>query len=110
MNRHIWGGIAICGFLVSCFALGAMNPMTMVANSFFHDGPDKEVFFLLTGGIVTCLIGSIGLIRIMIGFEDANDQYLEKPSASTSVQLGIYPPQAVPLAPEPNGLTQVLSH
>lgn len=87
MNRHIWGGIAICGFLITCFGLGAMNPTTMVANSFFHEGVDQEVIFLLTGGIVICLIGFIGLIRIMVGFEDAIDLYLEKPAVSTSVQL-----------------------
>lgn len=101
MNRHIWGCIAICGFLVSCFALGAMNPATMAANSFFHEGLDQEVIFLLTGGIVICLIGFIGLLRIMVGFEDAIDLYLEKPSESTSVQLGILP-HAVPLAADPN--------
>jgi hypothetical protein len=62
MNKYIWGGIIVWGIFVTCFGLGAMNPTSFVAKSFAYAAPDQEVIFLLTGGIVTCLIGLTGLI------------------------------------------------
>ena len=58
MNKHMWGGIVVWGIFVTFFGLGAMNSVHAAA-------PDQEVIFLLAGGIVTCLIGSIGLIGLM---------------------------------------------
>ncbi|MDB5764784.1 MAG: hypothetical protein JWQ21_3779 [Herminiimonas sp.] len=62
MNKHIWGGIIIWGIFVTCFGVGAMNPASIAANYFTYAAPDQEMIFLLAGGMVTCLIGLIGLI------------------------------------------------
>ena len=65
MNKQIWGGIIIWGIFVTCFGLGALNPASVSANSFTFPAADQELIFLLTGGVVTCLIGFIGLIGFM---------------------------------------------
>jgi hypothetical protein len=39
-----------------------MNSTRIVVNSFACAAPDQEVIYLLTGNIVTCLIGFIGLL------------------------------------------------
>jgi hypothetical protein len=65
MNKRIWGGIIIWGIFVTCFGFGTMNPASNVANSFAYSAPIQEVIFLLTGGIVTCLVGIVGLICFM---------------------------------------------
>ena len=63
VKKYIWGGIIIWGTLVICFGLGTMNPTYAVANSAAGALPDQEVIFLLSGGIVACLLGTIGLLR-----------------------------------------------
>jgi hypothetical protein len=65
MNKYGWGGIVIWGIFVTCFGLGTMNPTSAVMNSAAGQVPDQEVIFLLSGGIVTCLIGIFGLIGCM---------------------------------------------
>jgi hypothetical protein len=67
MNKHIWGGIIMWGIFVTFFGLGAMNPVQIAA-------PDQEVIFLLAGGLVTCLIGVIGLVGVMARIPAFNKQ------------------------------------
>lgn len=64
MNKHIWSGIIIWGTLIICFGLGTMNPTEFVANSATGALPAQEVVFLLSGGIVTFLVGVIGMLRV----------------------------------------------
>ena len=63
MNKHGWSGIIAWGMFVTLVGLGAMNPTPVVANSLSSAAPDQEMIFLLAGGLVTCLIGLIGLVR-----------------------------------------------
>lgn len=65
MNKQIWVGIIIFfwGIGVTGFGLGMMNPVGDEADFFRFTAPDQEVIFLLAGGIVTCLIGLVGLVR-----------------------------------------------
>lgn len=65
MNKRSWSGIIAWGIFVTCVGLGTMGPARMVANSFTYAAPDQEVIFLLAGGIVTCLIGFIGMGGVM---------------------------------------------
>jgi hypothetical protein len=74
MKKHIWSGIIIWGILVTCFGLGLMNPTSIVSNSSAYAAPDQEMVFLLSGGIVTCLIGLIGLISCMRWIRGCNQQ------------------------------------
>jgi hypothetical protein len=65
MNKHSWGGIVIWGVCVTCFGLSAIIATSILTNPSASAAPDQEAIFLLTGGIVTCLIGLIGLIGCM---------------------------------------------
>jgi hypothetical protein len=56
MNRMSWIGIIVWGLFVSGFGL-------MGAGTGAGDGaPPQDVMFLLAGGIITCLIGALGLL------------------------------------------------
>ena len=57
MNKHIWSGIITWGIFATCFGLGALNPTNIAAAA-----PAQEVIFLLAGGIVTFLVGVVGLL------------------------------------------------
>jgi hypothetical protein len=65
MNKHSWSGIIVWGIFVTLVGLGAMNPTPVAANSFSYAPADQEMIFLLAGGLVTCLIGLVGLIRFI---------------------------------------------
>lgn len=60
MNKHICSGIILWGAVITVFGLGALNPMDVNSAA-----PFQDVVFLLAGGIVTGLIGLIGLIVAM---------------------------------------------
>jgi UPF0716 family protein affecting phage T7 exclusion len=62
MNKQSWGGIIIWGVFVTCIGLGVMNPAQAVTDSLSSAAADQEVIFLLVGGLVTSLIGVVGLI------------------------------------------------
>ena len=62
MNKQSWTGIIIWGVFVTCVGLGVMNPAEAVRNSLSSAAADQEVIFLLVGGLVTSLIGVVGLI------------------------------------------------
>jgi hypothetical protein len=65
MNKHSWGGIVIWGVCVTCFGLSAIIATNIVTSSSGSAALDQEEIFLLTGGIVTCLVGLIGMIGSM---------------------------------------------
>jgi hypothetical membrane protein len=57
MNSLAWSGIIIWGILITAFGLASAGTPTGVA----PDLQAHDVVFLVTGGIVTCLIGITGL-------------------------------------------------
>jgi len=61
MNSLAWIGIILWGLLLTGFGLlntgSAPQPATDLAA--------QDVFFLITGGLLTCLIGFLGLIGFM---------------------------------------------
>jgi hypothetical protein len=65
MNKHSWGGIVIWGVCVTCFGLSAIIATSILTDSSGSAAPDQEAIFLLAGGIVTCLVGLIGMIGSM---------------------------------------------
>jgi len=62
MNKQSWGGIIAWGIFVTCVGLGAINPTPVGASAMASAGTGQEMIFLLAGGLVTCLIGLVGLI------------------------------------------------
>jgi hypothetical protein len=57
MNRLTWIGIIVWGAFVTGFGL------TGVGSGAIGDGVQpQDVMFLLSGGIITCLIGVVGLL------------------------------------------------
>jgi hypothetical protein len=65
MNKRIWGGIIMWGLFVTGFGLEAMHSPANLGNSFARATTAQEVIFLLSGGIVTCLVGLVGLIGVI---------------------------------------------
>jgi hypothetical protein len=58
MNRLTWICIIAWGVFVTGFGLSGVG--------YADDGvPAQDVMFLLAGGIVTCLIGVVGLLGMM---------------------------------------------
>jgi len=59
MNSFAWIGIILWGLLLTAFGLSSAGP----AGS--PDMAAHDVFFLVTGGVLTCMIGCIGLTGFM---------------------------------------------
>jgi hypothetical protein len=60
MNRLTWIGIIVWGVFVTGFGLTGL-----ASGAADHGIEPHDVMFLLTGGIVTCLIGVVGLLGFM---------------------------------------------
>jgi hypothetical protein len=60
MNSLGWTGIIVWGIFVTGFGLSGVAPAGAGA-----EVQAQDVIFLIAGGLVTCLIGSIGLIGFM---------------------------------------------
>ncbi|MBW8899782.1 MAG: hypothetical protein JF619_17095 [Massilia sp.] len=61
MNSLAWIGIILWGLLLTGFGLvSAPSPQAAAA-----DMAAQDVFFLITGGLLTCLIGCTGLMGFM---------------------------------------------
>jgi len=57
MNKLAWMGIIVWGIVLTAFGLGQATPAGAQAGELAaHD-----VIFLVGGGLVTCLIGIVGL-------------------------------------------------
>ena len=60
MNRLTWIGIIVWGLFLTGFGLIQAGPAAAGEAAAAHD-----VMFLLVGGIVSCLIGMLGLLGCM---------------------------------------------
>lgn len=83
MNKHSWSGIIAWGMFVTVVGLGAIQSAPAAANSFSYAGADQEMIFLLAGGMVTLLIGLVGLIRFIGWIPGFNQQSLVAAHAAT---------------------------
>ncbi|HEU4853614.1 MAG TPA: hypothetical protein VFT37_15810 [Telluria sp.] len=61
MNQFIWIGIIVWGILVMGFGMATVEPAAPVGAPI----PAHDVVFLLTGGLLSCLIGLLGLCGLM---------------------------------------------
>jgi hypothetical protein len=61
MNSLAWIGIILWGLLLTGFGLASAGAAPQPAT----DLAAQDVFFLITGGLLTCLIGVLGLIGFM---------------------------------------------
>jgi hypothetical protein len=62
MNSIAWVGIILWGLLITGFGLASAGPVAQPGGTGIaaHD-----VFFLITGGLMICLIGCVGLMGFM---------------------------------------------
>lgn len=61
MNSLAWIGVIVWGLVITAFGLfSATPPLEQSAELAAHD-----VFFLVSGGLLTCLIGIVGLLGFM---------------------------------------------
>ena len=60
MNSLAWIGIIVWGLIVTGFGLLSAAPLEQAADVAPHD-----VFLLVSGGLLTCLIGIVGLLGFM---------------------------------------------
>jgi hypothetical protein len=62
MNSVAWIVIILWGLLLTGFGLASAGPAAQTATG---ELAAQDVFFLITGGLLTCLIGFLGLIGFM---------------------------------------------
>jgi hypothetical protein len=62
MNSIAWIGIILWGVLLTSFGLVSAGPVAQAGSA---ELAAHDVFFLITGGMLTCLIGFAGLIGFM---------------------------------------------
>jgi len=62
MNSIAWVGIILWGLLLTAFGLVSAGPAPQPGTA---DIAAHDVFFLITGGLLTCLIGFVGLMGFM---------------------------------------------
>ncbi|MFC4932251.1 hypothetical protein [Massilia sp. GCM10023247] len=60
MNSLAWIGIIVWGLVVTAFGLVSAEPTRLAQEVAAHD-----VVFLVSGGLLTCLIGIVGLLGFM---------------------------------------------
>lgn len=60
MNKLTWIGIIVWGLFVTAFGLTGVGAHPEAVNV-----QPQDVVFLIVGGMVTCLIGAVGLIGFM---------------------------------------------
>ena len=61
MNHRTWLGMILWGLLV--FALGLAN--TPASSAAAPALPAQDALFLVTGGMLSCMIGLLGLLGLM---------------------------------------------
>ena len=61
MNSLAWIGIILWGLLLTGFGLASAGPAPHAA----AEMAAQDVFFLITGGLLICLIGFLGLMGFM---------------------------------------------
>ena len=62
MNSIAWIGIILWGLLLTGFGLASAGPVPQPGSA---ELAAHDVFFLITGGLLTCLIGIAGLMGFM---------------------------------------------
>jgi hypothetical protein len=62
MNSIAWVGIILWGVLLTVFGLVSAGPAPQAGTA---ELAAHDVFFLIAGGLLTCLIGFAGLIGFM---------------------------------------------
>ena len=62
MNSLAWIGIILWGLLLTGFGLASAGAAPQAVTA---DMAAQDVFFLITGGLLTCLIGFLGLMGFM---------------------------------------------
>lgn len=62
MNRLAWIGIIFWGLILTVFGLACSAPAATAGTA---DMAAQDVMFLITGGMLTCLIGCTGLMGFM---------------------------------------------
>ncbi len=62
MNSLAWIGIILWGLLLTGFGLASAGPVPQATAA---EMAAQDVFFLITGGLLTCLIGFLGLMGFM---------------------------------------------
>jgi hypothetical protein len=62
MNSIAWIGIILWGVLLTAFGLVSAGPVPQPGSA---DIAAHDVFFLISGGLLTCLIGFTGLTGFM---------------------------------------------
>ena len=65
MNSLAWIGIIVWGLVVTGFGLFSATPPLEQAGGLPHDLAAHDVIFLVSGGLLTCLIGIVGLLGFM---------------------------------------------
>jgi len=61
MNNVTWIGIVVGGLLIAAFGLLSASPLPAGAN----DVQAQDVLFLMSGGLMTSMIGAAGLCGFM---------------------------------------------
>jgi hypothetical protein len=62
MNSIAWIGIILWGVLLTGFGLFSAGPVPQAGTA---DIAAHDVFFLISGGLLTCIIGLAGLMGFM---------------------------------------------
>ena len=61
MNSMAWSGIIVWGIILTVFGLGMAGPAPSGSGTM----QAQDVLFLIAGGLITCLIGMVGLLGMM---------------------------------------------
>jgi hypothetical protein len=65
MNSLAWIGIIAWGLVVTGFGLVSATPPLEQAGGLANELAAHDVIFLVSGGLLTCLIGIVGLLGFM---------------------------------------------
>lgn len=61
MNRITWIGIIVWGIFITFLGMSSAAPGAGVS----VEAHAQDVIFLIAGGLVSCLVGSVGLVGMM---------------------------------------------
>ena len=62
MNSLAWIGIIVWGLIITLFGIATVGPIQVNSSAAMQA---QDVVFLIAGGLVTCLIGMVGLSGFM---------------------------------------------
>lgn len=70
MNSLAWTGIIVWGIIVTAFGLTMAGPPEAQSGAM----QPQDVVFLIAGGLLTCLIGMVGLLGMMAWVPGLRDE------------------------------------